>query len=482
MDGTASGPASFVSDVTRPTIRRQPDGLMPDQRSDAPGGSSPTRSSCSGPARGAPARSMAAPSLDWVVRGARARRRDRRIPASPGRRRPRDRPSGRGRVVRPDPVRALAIGLPGRHRRRHRRGAGEAPAPTTSSSSAGGPRRMRSRPRSSAHGRASRRRRPTWPPDSLDEPFVRPRPAGRVSLHARSAVRHGRRRSMANDGRRRRPRTGSPSRPANAYGLTHMLAAPLRVRGRGRSARSSSRGGRPSRGPATTATAPRRRRPRGVGGAVARRLAPGCRGPGVDRRPDRPAEPPLLRRVLRPARPAPARGGRGRRADGRHRPLQGPQRHASATPPATTSCKAVGGAIVAAVRDDDVPARFGGEEFVVLLRNPTERVALEVGERVRASVAALDLRGPRRSRRVACRSAWPSPTPGPADRRARRRRRPGALSRQARRPRPGRRRLNAGARRPRGRVAATIGPVTHDPLERRRPATRRRSRTATRRP
>ena len=53
--------------------------------------------------------------------------------------------------------------------------------------------------------------------------------------------------------------------------------------------------------------------------------------------------------------------------------------------------KAVGRAIVGAVRDDDVPARYGGEEFVVLLRNPTERVALEIGERVRESVAALDL-------------------------------------------------------------------------------------------
>ena len=53
--------------------------------------------------------------------------------------------------------------------------------------------------------------------------------------------------------------------------------------------------------------------------------------------------------------------------------------------------RAVGGAIVAAVREDDVPARYGGEEFVVLLRNPTSAVALEVGERVRTSVGALDL-------------------------------------------------------------------------------------------
>jgi len=54
--------------------------------------------------------------------------------------------------------------------------------------------------------------------------------------------------------------------------------------------------------------------------------------------------------------------------------------------------RAVGGAIVAAVREDDVPARYGGEEFVVLLRNPSPEIAFEVGERVRASVGALDLR------------------------------------------------------------------------------------------
>jgi diguanylate cyclase (GGDEF)-like protein len=53
--------------------------------------------------------------------------------------------------------------------------------------------------------------------------------------------------------------------------------------------------------------------------------------------------------------------------------------------------RAVGGAIVSAVREDDVPARYGGEEFVVLLRNPSPAVALEIGERVRASVADLDL-------------------------------------------------------------------------------------------
>jgi diguanylate cyclase (GGDEF)-like protein len=53
--------------------------------------------------------------------------------------------------------------------------------------------------------------------------------------------------------------------------------------------------------------------------------------------------------------------------------------------------RAVGGAIVGAVREDDVPARYGGEEFVVLLRNPSGTVAVDVGERVRAAVAGLDL-------------------------------------------------------------------------------------------
>jgi diguanylate cyclase (GGDEF)-like protein len=47
---------------------------------------------------------------------------------------------------------------------------------------------------------------------------------------------------------------------------------------------------------------------------------------------------------------------------------------------------------VTAVREDDVPARFGGEEFVVLLRNPDPGVAVEVGERIRAAVGGLDLR------------------------------------------------------------------------------------------
>lgn len=54
--------------------------------------------------------------------------------------------------------------------------------------------------------------------------------------------------------------------------------------------------------------------------------------------------------------------------------------------------RAVGGAIVSAVREDDVPARYGGEEFVVLLRNPGTGIAVEIGERIRAAVRGLDLR------------------------------------------------------------------------------------------
>ena len=54
--------------------------------------------------------------------------------------------------------------------------------------------------------------------------------------------------------------------------------------------------------------------------------------------------------------------------------------------------RAVGRTIAAAVRDVDVPARFGGEEFVVLVRNPSRATVLEVGERIRDAVERIDLR------------------------------------------------------------------------------------------
>ncbi len=53
--------------------------------------------------------------------------------------------------------------------------------------------------------------------------------------------------------------------------------------------------------------------------------------------------------------------------------------------------RAVAGAIADAVRDGDVPARFGGEEFAVLLRHASRPVAIEVAERVRQAVGRLDL-------------------------------------------------------------------------------------------
>jgi diguanylate cyclase (GGDEF)-like protein len=53
--------------------------------------------------------------------------------------------------------------------------------------------------------------------------------------------------------------------------------------------------------------------------------------------------------------------------------------------------RAIANAIQYSVRDEDVPVRFGGEEFLILLRNPAPGVALEIGERVRENVRGLDL-------------------------------------------------------------------------------------------
>ena len=106
--------------------------------------------------------------------------------------------------------------------------------------------------------------------------------------------------------------------------------------------------------------------------------------------------------------------------------------------------KSVAGAITAAVRDQDVPARIGGEEFAVLLRNPGPTVALEVGERVRQAVRELDLgdmgvpgRQRVRRRRQRHRSRRADPCPGRS-----RRSRPAAS--QTRGPGPRRRRLIRG--------------------------------------
>ncbi|MEA2621199.1 MAG: two-component system, cell cycle response regulator [Chloroflexota bacterium] len=51
--------------------------------------------------------------------------------------------------------------------------------------------------------------------------------------------------------------------------------------------------------------------------------------------------------------------------------------------------RAIAGAITASVRAEDTPARFGGEEFAVILRRASAGQAADVGERIRAAVAAI---------------------------------------------------------------------------------------------
>jgi diguanylate cyclase (GGDEF)-like protein len=60
--------------------------------------------------------------------------------------------------------------------------------------------------------------------------------------------------------------------------------------------------------------------------------------------------------------------------------------------------KKVAGILSGALRKADVLARFGGEEFVILLPNVTARGALESAERLRESVAlaAIHPGGPRK--------------------------------------------------------------------------------------
>jgi diguanylate cyclase (GGDEF)-like protein len=53
--------------------------------------------------------------------------------------------------------------------------------------------------------------------------------------------------------------------------------------------------------------------------------------------------------------------------------------------------RSIANAIQASVREEDVPVRFGGEEFLVLLRNPSRGIALEIGERIRQNVRETDL-------------------------------------------------------------------------------------------
>jgi diguanylate cyclase (GGDEF)-like protein len=55
--------------------------------------------------------------------------------------------------------------------------------------------------------------------------------------------------------------------------------------------------------------------------------------------------------------------------------------------------RAIGNGIQLSVRDEDLPARSGGDEFIVLLRNPAHGVALEIGERIRQTARELDFVG-----------------------------------------------------------------------------------------
>jgi diguanylate cyclase (GGDEF)-like protein len=50
---------------------------------------------------------------------------------------------------------------------------------------------------------------------------------------------------------------------------------------------------------------------------------------------------------------------------------------------------AVAGAILESVRPGDFVARFGGDEFVVLLPDTTEQIAVVVAERIRATVESV---------------------------------------------------------------------------------------------
>ena len=75
------------------------------------------------------------------------------------------------------------------------------------------------------------------------------------------------------------------------------------------------------------------------------------------------------------------------RGDRRHRPLQGDQRHATATRPATRCSPAVAAALRRRLRAEDQLGRLGGEEFLALLPDTDADAAATAAEKLRAEVA-----------------------------------------------------------------------------------------------
>ena len=157
----------------------------------------------------------------------------------------------------------------------------------------------------------------------------RPRPGGRAAAVAATIVAPAAAGHLAAGGRRpahrrpdrdpRRRRVWPQQRPRGA--------APGRRPDRGRDRRLSPDERAVAR---QRAPDPRGGGNGGVGGPDPRLLAARGGGPRLHRRPDRPAELPLLRRVPRPAGEAPPGGGPGRGPDDRHRPVQEAQRHVRA--------------------------------------------------------------------------------------------------------------------------------------------------------
>ena len=119
------------------------------------------------------------------------------------------------------------------------------------------------------------------------------------SRRCRRGPRRGRAGDLDREGADQRIADRIADRLRDAYGLRNLLAAPLRVNGRIEGAIVLSRRVDPRPWPDSRQPVPRGGGRRGVRGARPRLLAARGRGARDHRRADRPAEPPLLRRVPR---------------------------------------------------------------------------------------------------------------------------------------------------------------------------------------